>query len=457
MTRYRIAPGVQARTESTSDWCARHLREHLPRLVEAIRGGEARSAADLAGLFPGSVLGAAFAEAARSGSPWALPRDVVLPPSPFPLAAEFTGSGRQVRFGLKDPAAWAALAGLFLGPEAGRPPQAEAFARALVEAGHIEPADAPADRPRRAPGVYRLQHACALVVGAEAQLLVDPVHFIDGGDPIRPQDIGPVDAILLTHAHSDHVCPLSLAHYPRRTPILIYPSLGGSLLGVELDTILEAAGFTGVRVMECGQSVVFGDLTVTARRYFGEQPWLAHPPPDPRLRACGLTWIVEAGGRRFWFVADGGGEHGGSMLDEANEVRDTVGRIDLIAANLREFRWSPRQIDGSGRALLCYPTGLLFDPSAWPHDRLMTLGLRGAVELARRAGARFVAPYAHWFHAPGASVGLDDGRTEEQLLAEFDAIGQGAVEAAGWRIGDALTIGADGSLMLHRGAFGQRR
>ena len=449
--RYRIPSGVRAYIESTADWCSRELRNHLPALLEALNGGHGDIDHRLSAVAARTPLGQAFTEARDESSRWALPERIVFPPSAFPLRARFWRDGEGLSILLSDAEAWRSFAGLFCDDGAQRVPNP--FLDRLLGGGYLESCGARKPRRHLKPGIYRLQHAAALIVGETSRILIDPVHFMDPGDPIRPDVIGDVDAIVLSHGHGDHVCPLTLAHYHRDTPVLLYDSMGGSMLCADLSGILIAAGFRDVREISPGETSQFGDVAVTARRFVGEQPWVTIPPPADRLRTHGLTWIFELNGQRIWFLVDSGFEYEATMIEEAGRVVEQFGQIDIIAANMREFPWYPGQIDGSGRYLFCFPRDELFEPGQWPHRRLITLGIDGVGRVAAIVGARCVLPHAHWFQPPGAPVLVDRREPETSILDRVRLAATADFETPAWCVGDAIMPLADGGQSVRRQAF----
>lgn len=453
MVRYGIRPGVRAYVESTADWCSLELRRHLPAIVETLKGTHGDPGFRLLAAAPATPLGQALRSAVEQSSGWALPEDLVFPPSTFPLRARFGRVGNALSVPLATAQEWRDFADLFdIHGTGGHRSSSPALPR-LLDRGFLEQCEDRAVSRQLGPGIYRLQHASALVVGEAARVLVDPVSFMGVDDPVRPGAIGQVDAIVLSHGHGDHVCPITLAHYHRDTPMLVYDGLGGSMLCADIAEVLVAAGFTDVRRMLPDEVARIGDVTVTAARFLGEQPWLSMPPPTKRLRTHGLTWLIELNGQKIWFLVDSGFEHGANMIDEAERIVGKHGRVDIVVANMREFYWHPGQIDGSGRYLFCFPRAELLEPATWPHRRLMTLGIDGVSKVATIVGAKCVLPHAHWFHPLGTAVLVDGRRQESSMLEQVRLSCATEVEVPPWQIGDALVPLKDGTRTLLRGAF----
>jgi L-ascorbate metabolism protein UlaG (beta-lactamase superfamily) len=125
--------------------------------------------------------------------------------------------------------------------------------------------------------------------------------FVAYVDPYKVRGERDADAVLVTHGHHDHcdmdsirallkeggkvVCPLSCA--PR----------------------IALAGSTPI---EAGESIVFGPMRVEAHEAYN-----TNKPNHPR--GTGLSYVVEAGGKRIYHAGD---------TDLIEEMR-SLGRIDL--------------------------------------------------------------------------------------------------------------------------------
>src|SRR3989338_6382374 len=56
-------------------------------------------------------------------------------------------------------------------------------------------------------------HSCILIEDHGRRILIDPGSFSFIEKEIIPEDIGPVDAILITHSHADHYYPEALRYF----------------------------------------------------------------------------------------------------------------------------------------------------------------------------------------------------------------------------------------------------
>jgi hypothetical protein len=144
-------------------------------------------------------------------------------------------------------------------------------------------------------------HACVLVeTPGGKSVLIDPViPYATGGAPERFTfaDLPPhIDYVLLTHNHQDHVLLETLLALRPRIGGILVPAGGGSLVDPSLKLSLQAAGFQNVQEAGVLQTLVDGDLEITALPFLGE-----HADLDIRTKAA---WLVDGAGSRLLFVAD---------------------------------------------------------------------------------------------------------------------------------------------------------
>jgi L-ascorbate metabolism protein UlaG (beta-lactamase superfamily) len=107
--------------------------------------------------------------------------------------------------------------------------------------------------------------------------------------PVHPDALMPVDAVLLSHAHHDHLDLRSLDRVGRSTTILVPRGLA---------PLLVKRGFTDVRELDVGETQAIGDVQIATT-------FAAHDgarPPYP-ARAPALGYVVR-GSRRVYFAGD---------------------------------------------------------------------------------------------------------------------------------------------------------
>src|SRR5579875_811626 len=85
--------------------------------------------------------------------------------------------------------------------------------------------------------------------------------------PLAPNQIGPVDLILITHAHMDHLDLPSLRALPKSAVVISCPGCA---------SLIAPLGFSDVRPLRWGQHTQVRGLTITAigARHWGRRwPW----------------------------------------------------------------------------------------------------------------------------------------------------------------------------------------
>lgn len=108
---------------------------------------------------------------------------------------------------------------------------------------------------------WYIGHGTVLINIGGLRLLTDPILRDRVGLLCRRarapehKSLGPIDAVLLSHAHVDHLDPLSLRLLPRDTPVL---------LPVGAARRVRRLGFWKVLELEVGQSCAFGSVEVRA-------------------------------------------------------------------------------------------------------------------------------------------------------------------------------------------------
>jgi CMP-N-acetylneuraminate monooxygenase len=168
------------------------------------------------------------------------------------------------------------------------------------------------------------------------------------------------DAIWISHEHSDHFHPQTLAQLPRETPVYLpdFPNR-------RLPARLAALGFTDVRPMPFGETVQLDeDLTLTCF--------------EPASMWNDTILLVEANGFRYLNLNDAGVNH---------KIAQLVAPVDLISSS-----FSP---------------GASGYPATWLHltreekVAISEQSRQGSLDMLRDAtrvyGARYLLPFASFF------------------------------------------------------------
>jgi L-ascorbate metabolism protein UlaG (beta-lactamase superfamily) len=332
----------------------------------------------------------------------------------------------------------------------------------LIDAGIVTDAE-PAPRVQTArPGIYRLQHACALFRSRTTGVLLDPhLHgnFRDaaiGSDFSLAQLAHAVDAIAISHSHNDHWSLSTLLMFPRDIPILVPAVPRGSILCPDFADVLARFGFTRVIVRNWyDPPVEIGDLRVHVVPFHGEQPLRDEQPRDPALYSWGNTYVIETADYKAWCLVDTGTDDRGTMARVAERVADRIGPIDVVLGNITVFKpWSPLYILPGAHYWLALTADQVARFSAM-RDHDLTLGPGGVAAICKLAGATTYLPYANWWGPIGGRGAVRPNApadTELQHLGalqhDLDAIGA-RTRIVPWCIGDGFTQRGPGGLDRH--------
>jgi L-ascorbate metabolism protein UlaG (beta-lactamase superfamily) len=208
-----------------------------------------------------------------------------------------------------------------------------------------------------------LGHATVLVEMDGVRLLTDPLlgerlgHLRRVGPTPDPVALGPIDAVLVSHAHPDHFDLASLRRV-RGEPLVVVPGGLGRSAGRAARSVHEMRAGESVGVPRTGDGLV--RVTAVPARHWR---W----PLQPRSRCLG--YLIE-GSVGIYFAGD-------TALFPA--MSELAGRVAI--ALLPVGRWGPHR----------------------GPDRLTPAS---AVEAMRRIGAQAAIPI-HWgtLHPPGFSPG----------------------------------------------------
>jgi L-ascorbate metabolism protein UlaG (beta-lactamase superfamily) len=356
------------------------------------------------------------------------------------LTVQRQDTGHQVRVELPAPL-WqpvhdliAALSGA--GHDEGSPVSTEIgqLLSALRNQELVELSDG-ADLPRTAaslPEITFAGHNTVVVRSKNAAVLLDPflcahrASFPDVYQPLTPLELGPVDAIVLTHSHPDHMDPGSLLRFGCDTHLIVPYMERETVLSVDMEQRVRQLGFERVTSLKWGDRLQVGDIEVAALPFYGEQP-AEDDVLHPEVRNAGNTYVLRTPTLSAAFVADSGRDPSGDVKDVAREWRTREGPVDLVFSGYRGWYLYPAQLlfSSVSRFLLFVP------PELWGTRQQLMTGVDDAIDLAERWGARYLVPYADggapWFWDIGLGARLDGTAHENPT---FDPFPERVVEAA---------------------------
>ncbi|MDO4233240.1 MAG: MBL fold metallo-hydrolase, partial [Lautropia sp.] len=181
---------------------------------------------------------------------------------------------------------------------------------------------------------YWLGHSSAILELAGKRILVDPVFgnaapvewsFVMARfqpPPLARNDLPPIDVVLITHDHYDHLEAATMRHLADKVSRFVVP------LGV--GARLQSWGVPAERITELGwgDGVTIGGVKVTAEtaRHFSAR-WTSD-----RNRTLWVSYALEGAGKRLYWGADGGYGRHFAQLGEKYRGFD-IAFIEIDAAN----------------------------------------------------------------------------------------------------------------------------
>ncbi len=118
--------------------------------------------------------------------------------------------------------------------------------------------------------IKKFLHSCLLVESEGKRLLIDPGDFCFIENKIKPEDLGPVDILLLTHEHSDHFFPEAIKKIIKVRQPRIITHQG-------LHDLLKQQGIEST-VIKAGESMKIGEFSIEALR--APHGPLLYPAPE---------------------------------------------------------------------------------------------------------------------------------------------------------------------------------
>jgi L-ascorbate metabolism protein UlaG (beta-lactamase superfamily) len=305
---------------------------------------------------------------------------------------------------------------------------------ALRNEGLVESADDADTRSpvSELPEITFAGHNTVVVRSKTTGVLVDPflrarrTTYPASYQPLTRAQLGPIDAIMLTHSHPDHFDPGSLLRFGREVHVIV-PSLEReTVLSVDLAGRLRQLGFDRVTALGWGERLRVGDIEIAALPFRGEQP-AEHDVLHPEVRNAGNTYVVRTPTTSCAFVADSGRDPSGDVKDVARRWAGREGPIDIVFSGYRGWQLYPFQLlfSSVSRFLLFVP------PALWGTRQQLMNSVDDAIDVAESFGARYLVPYADggapWYWDLGLGPRLD-GRGLENTT--FDPFPERVVEAA---------------------------
>jgi L-ascorbate metabolism protein UlaG (beta-lactamase superfamily) len=256
----------------------------------------------------------------------------------------------------------------------------------------------PKPRARVGPGeleVWFVNHATTLVQLDGLNVLTDPI-YSDRASPvswagpgrarapgIAFDDLPPIDAVVISHNHYDHLDVATLRRLAERHHPQIYVGLGNELL-------LAREGVDGAVPLDWHEARELRGVTVRA---VPSQHWSARWIGDQRV-VLWAAWLLESpSGGRVYFAGDTGyGPHFAKTRARYGDVR-----LALLPIGAYEPRWFMKHHHMSPDDALVAHADLGARTSVAIHFGTFALADDGydeaptrAAELAKAAGARFL-------------------------------------------------------------------
>lgn len=337
-----------------------------------------------------------------------------------------------------------------------RHPDMAAVLDALRDIGALTDRPLPESPAAACAGTTFAGHNTVVVRSDHHAVLLDPfvrppaARYPDDYQPLTLAQLGPVDAVLLTHGHPDHFDPATLLRIPPSTPVVVPAVERESLLAPDLERRLIDLGFSDVRPRAWGAIERFGDVEVHVLPFFGEQP-TAGRRLHPEVVNAGNTYVVRTPLQSAAFMADAGSDDRGNAIQAAASHRAEVGPVELVFAGYRGWVTTPAELLRSsvGRYLLFVP------PESWAEVMTLMNDADGALDTAAAFGASRLVPYADggapWFWEIGLGPRLDEHPEErvgfdpfpERVVQRAEGRADVPVEVLVLRPGERVAVGGE--------------
>jgi L-ascorbate metabolism protein UlaG (beta-lactamase superfamily) len=298
-------------------------------------------------------------------------------------------------------------------------------------------------------GITRLQHSSFLLKTSKAGVIIDP-HFVSGYSAhladtsmMMPQNFrNVIDAVLITHSHTDHYHVPSLMMLPRDISIIVPRVQEETILSPNFGRELRSIGFQNVIELDWySEPFIIGDIEISAMPFYGEQPLRYEHPRDQRLRNWGNSYFFRTPYYSAFCLIDSGSDADGSMIEVAESINKKFGNVDVVLSNLQKFyvgvgAGNPFYVTGNGLYWLSLTPDQIARFPEMSQD-LLTLGPEGVAEICRITNAKMFLPYSHLW----CEIGTAPPREASMLkvLSTASAMLESKTEIRNWRIGDFWT------------------
>lgn len=272
------------------------------------------------------------------------------------------------------------------------------------------------DEPPGPPPPYRvasgqmrvtfINHATTLLQLDGVNVLTDPI-WADRASPvpfagphrmrppgIRFEDLPPIDAVLISHAHYDHLDLATLERLQRAFPhVQFFVALG-------IKKLLERNGLSNVHELDWGQALRVGAVTIRSTRcqHFSNRGWLDID------RSLWTAWTLDGrhAGKAYFAGDTGYGVH-------FKEAGDTQGPFRLAVLPIGAFRpeWFMSPIHESPAEAVQAAIDLRARTAVPMHYGTFRLGDDGETEPIDRLRAAMAENPGSGFVVLGFGEGLD--------------------------------------------------
>jgi L-ascorbate metabolism protein UlaG (beta-lactamase superfamily) len=206
--------------------------------------------------------------------------------------------------------------------------------------------------------------------------------------PMQASDVGPIDAVVITHSHGDHFHLGSLLTLPRDIKVFVPPVERENIFSTDCAARLRSVGFTNVEALAWNSSRHVKDIHITALPFYGEQPTDGIGVHDS-LHNIGSTWLIATPKANALFVADAGRDVRGNMAQVMRELEMKT-KVDVLFSGVRGFKLKP--IFFAHTTLESFLINVPLDALATPQQ--LMADANEALEWAQLLGAKYLVPCA---------------------------------------------------------------